>query len=261
MGAPPITRRTALLMAGAAIGMRAKAPGDERFPILLYHRFGPTVPDSMTVRTATFENQLGVLKKQGFRAVPLGEVIERLRTADRTPEARPDARIVAITADDGHRSVYSAMWPILQQARVPVTLFIYPSAISNASYALSWAQLREMQGSGLAVIGSHTFWHPNFRQEKKRLPPEAYRQFVRMQLVRSKEVLEQRLATSVRWLAWPFGIHDDELMRAAEEAGYTAAFTIERRLASCSDGQMALPRLLMTEQDIGARFERLIGGT
>ena len=37
----------------------------------------------------------------------------------------------------------------------------------------TWAQLAEMKASGLVDIQSHTFWHPNFNVEKKRLAPDA----------------------------------------------------------------------------------------
>lgn len=247
MDQSPITRRTALLMAGASLAGLAKSAVGWRVPILVYHRFGPVVADSMTVRTASFGNQLRVIRGRGLRITPLADVVRN-----------PQSGSIALTADDGHRSVYSEMWPILKSERLPVMLFIYPSAISNASYAMTWQQLREMQRSGLISFGSHTFWHPNFRTEKKRRTPDDYRRFVRFQLVHSKEVLEQQLSAPIRFLAWPFGIYDDELIRAAEDAGYTAGFTIERRIASSSDNRMALPRFLMTELDAGSRLERLL---
>lgn len=255
MGREAITRRALLLMAGAAGAATAKTKADRQIPVLVYHRLGPVGADSMTLRTPDFESQIRTLHNDAFRVAPLAEVIDELRN----PDPVPAAKLAAITADDGHRSVYSTMWPILERGHVPITLFIYPSAISNAGYALTWEQLREMRKSPLVSIGSHTFWHPNFHHEKKRLSPEAYRRFVQLQLARSKDVLEQQLSTHITWLAWPFGIYDDELIRAAEDAGYTAGFTIERRPATPSDPPMALPRLLMTDQDTGARFERLIG--
>lgn len=241
-------------MAGAAFAAPFRSTAGWRIPIIVYHRFGPVVADSMTVRTASFQNQLSVIRNGGLRVTPLADLVATLRAPDQVR----DAQIIAITADDGHKSVYTEMWPIIERARLPVTLFIYPSVISNAGYALTWDQLREMQRSGLVAIGSHTFWHPNFRNEKKRLLPEAYRSFVKFQLERSKKELEQRLSIPIRFLAWPFGIYDDELIHAAEDAGYTAAFTIERRLVSPWDRLMALPRLLMTDADVSLRFERLI---
>jgi len=204
----------------------------------------------MTVRTSTLVSQIAILRESGFRAVELGQAVHDLGA---------DERLIAFTADDGHKSIYSEMWPLCRTAGIPVTLFIYPSAISNASYALTWEHLREMMRGGGVAIGSHTFWHPNFRHEKQRLSPEAYRQFVQAQMVRSKEVLQQRLSTAVNYLAWPFGIYDDELIAAAQQAGYTAAFSIERRWSCSADRLMAIPRMLMTDVDSGSRFERLIG--
>jgi peptidoglycan/xylan/chitin deacetylase (PgdA/CDA1 family) len=226
---------------------------DWRVPILAYHRFGPAAADSMTVRTATFRGQLAAIAREGLSVITLD------RLSGQRPALRlPSGKMVAITADDGHESVYSTMWPLLLQWGVPVTLFLYPSAISHASYALTWPQIREMRQSGLIGIGSHTFWHPDFWREKKRLSAEAYRRFVQAQLTKSKQVLEDRLSVKVSLLAWPFGIYDDELMHAAEEAGYTAAFSIDRRPVSAAERPMALPRFLMTDLDSGTRFERLI---
>jgi Predicted xylanase/chitin deacetylase len=102
---------------------------------------------------------------------------------------------VVVVADDGHRSVYTDLFPLIKRFQIPVTLFIYPSAISNPSapYAMTWEQLAEVKASGLVDIQSHTFWHPNFKVDKKRLAPAAYEKLVQDQLVKSKTVLDQRL--------------------------------------------------------------------
>jgi peptidoglycan/xylan/chitin deacetylase (PgdA/CDA1 family) len=152
------------------------------------------------------------------------------------------------------------MFPLVKDYRIPVTLFVYPSAISNAPYAMTWEQLRELQESGLFEIQSHTYWHPNFRKEKQRLSPERYEQFVRWQLTSTKERLERKLGIHVDMLAWPFGIYDDELITYAQEAGYVVALTLKRRRATTADHLMALPRYLMTDRDRGKAFEQLVAG-
>ena len=43
-----------------------------------------------------------------------------------------------------HTRITPDMFPLIQRLKIPVTLFIYPSAISNADYAMTWAQLAEM---------------------------------------------------------------------------------------------------------------------
>jgi len=59
-------------------------------------------------------------------------------------------------------------------------------------------------------------------------------------------------------LSWPFGIYDDELIAAATKSGYVAAFSIERRKVSRGDNLMALPRFIVTDGDVGQRFESLL---
>ena len=141
------------------------------------------------------------------------------------------------------------MLPLVTKYRVPVTLFLYPSALSNASYAMTWDQLKALKTTGLFDFQSHTFWHPNFHVEKRRLKPDQYERLVTTQLVKSKEKIDRQLGVNADMLAWPFGIHDDELVRRAAEAGYVAAFTIERRPTSSSDPIMKLPRYLMVHTE------------
>lgn len=225
-------------------------------PILLYHRFGPAALDSMTVTTGAFESHLTYLKSRGYTVVPLRELVEYLLKGGPPPIHRS----VVITVDDGHRSVYSTLFPIVKRYRIPVTLFLYPSAISNASYALTWDELREMKDTGLFDFQSHTYWHPDFRKEKKRLKSDEYEEFVEMQLKKSKEKLEKELGAKVTMLAWPFGIYDEELIKKAAEAGYVAAFTMERHRASPADNIMALPRYLMVNKKAEIYLERILAG-
>ncbi|HJV26753.1 MAG TPA: polysaccharide deacetylase family protein [Aromatoleum sp.] len=219
----------------------ADASADGTVPVLVYHRFGPVVADSMTVRTESFAAQLQQIRASGVRMLPLREIVDDLQRGVPLPE---DA--VVLTIDDGHRSVYTDVLPLIRYYRLPVTLFIYPSAISNASYAMTWAQLAELKASGYVDIQSHTYWHPNFMREKRRLDPAAYAAFVDWQLVRSKAVLEARFGQRVDLLAWPFGLQDAELREQARRAGYVAAFTLERRALRRGDDPLALPRFLIT---------------
>ncbi len=225
-------------------------------PILVYHRFGPVVADSMTVRTAVLERQLAWLHDHDYRILRLRAAVDVLSGAGQ----RNIGRSVVITVDDGHRSVYTELFPLIQRYRIPVTLFIYPSAISNASYAMTWEQIAEMTRSGLVDVQSHTYWHPNFHREKARLRPAEYKTFVMNQLLRSKRVLMEHFQGEISMLAWPFGIVDAELEQMARDAGYIAAFTLERRPAMRNADLLALPRYLMTDQDRDARFAAIVTG-
>lgn len=232
----------------------AFAAQSPKVAVLAYHRFDPEKAGPTTVETRVFEAQLVWLAAHQYRVVPLRSLVEALHDPNRTLEARA----VVISVDDGHRSVYTEMFPVIRRYHVPVTLFIYPSAISNASYALTWPQLQEMQASGLVDIESHTYWHPNFRKERKRRTPADFRTFVAFQLDHSKEILERKLGTSVTTLAWPYGIYDSELEQAAAQAGYKAAFAYAGGLAYSGCDLFAVPRIPVSNADQGPRFAALL---
>lgn len=229
------------LLASCVTTSAAPAAENVSVPVLTYHRFGATVPDSMTVTTSSFEAQLKWLKENNYTIIPLRTLVNYLSGKGEAPPAKS----VVITADDGHKSVYTDMYPLVKKYNIPVTLFIYPSAISNASYAMTWQQLAELQKTGLFDIQSHTYWHPNFKKEKKKQTPEDYQKFVENQLVKSKSTLEKKLGGTVDILAWPFGIYDPELEKAAEKAGYIEAYSIDNRSAQLNGNAMSEPRYLM----------------
>jgi peptidoglycan/xylan/chitin deacetylase (PgdA/CDA1 family) len=244
-----------LLTEGEALAKK-EIPPAESIPILLYHRFGPVVADSMTMPTSVFESHLKFLHDNAYKVIAIRELVDNYFKHG----IPPTPRSVAITVDDGHISVYSDMFPLIKKYRIPVTLFLYPSAISNASYTMNWEQLRKMKDTGLFNFQSHSYWHPNFKKEKEKLKSAEYEKFVEMQLKKSKETLEKNLKSRVDMLAWPFGIYDGWLMAKAIEVGYSAAFTIDRRHASLSEQIIALPRFLLTPADRGKVFAGILAG-
>ena len=223
--------------------------------ILVYHRFDPDVPGPTTVTVAAFEAQLAWLAKHKYQIVQLSTALAELNGAS----PQPQHPVAVITADDGHRSVYTVLFPIIQRMHLPVTLFIYPSAISNASYALTWAQLQEMQASGLVDVESHTYWHPNFKVERRRRTAGDYAAFVDSQLGRSRTLIETKLGRPVDLLAWPYGIVDADLEAAARRAGYKAAFAYAGGPVAPSDDPLALPRIPVSDADRGERFGAMLG--
>jgi peptidoglycan/xylan/chitin deacetylase (PgdA/CDA1 family) len=254
-----IFRRLMLALAAvAAFEMTPLALAEDTVsvPILTYHRFGPTAADSMTTTTPVFEAQLKYLQEHGYTVIPLQTLVD-YRLGKAPP---PPPRSVVLTFDDGHRSVYEVALPLIKRYKMPVTLFIYPSAISNshAPYAMTWEQLQELVGTGLFNVQSHTYWHPNFKREKKRLTPAEYDKIVATQLQKSKAVLEKRFGGSIDILAWPFGIYDDELLESAKKAGYKAALTIDGRQARAQDRMLAMPRFLMNDTQHEKVFAQMI---
>src|SRR6185369_17460677 len=241
-------------------GPKAAAPAASQVPdvpILLYHRFGPAVVDGMTIKTSVFEEHLKYLKENGYHVIPLRQLVDYYLKKGPAPAPKS----VVIVEDDAHKSVYSDMLPLAKKYNVPVTVFVYPSAISNAKYALTWDQLRELKKSGLFDFQSHTYWHPNFKRDRKKMKPQEYEKFVTTQLTKSKAKIEKELGSKVDMLAWPFGIFDDYLLKKAAEAGYGATFTIVAHHAGPADSVNKLPRYLLINSDQGKAFAQIVAGT
>ncbi|QOX80081.1 polysaccharide deacetylase family protein [Trichlorobacter lovleyi] len=225
-------------------------------PILLYHRFGPTVADGMTITTPVFDAHMKYLHDNGYKVIPLRQLVQWYQGK----AAAPAPKSVVIVEDDAHKTVYSDMLPIIQKYRYPVTIFVYPSAISNAKYAMTWDQLRKLKKTGLFDIQSHTYWHPNFKREKRKLAPAAYDKLVMEQLLKSRKKLEQEVGGPVDLLAWPFGIYDEHLLQKAREAGFVSTFSIERRHATAREKLLILPRYLLVNADKEKAFAQLMQG-
>jgi len=212
-------------------------------PILCYHNFNPTKKGSMNMTPEKFEAEMKIMKDNGFTIIPLKEAVAYLQGK----RASLPPKSVVLSFDDGWKSVYTYIVPIMKKYDLTATLFIYPQTISGGKNALTWQELKELQQTGMFDIQSHTYDHPNFKQMKKRMSAEKYAQYVKMQMEKSKNILEEKTGTKITLLAWPFGIYDDYLEQQAANAGYEMAFTIDARTANRSFKPMAQPRFMVID--------------
>jgi peptidoglycan/xylan/chitin deacetylase (PgdA/CDA1 family) len=249
----------ALLLPLACSPSRAEA--EQRVPILTYHRFDPQTARATTfVTTPVFAEQMAWLVAHHYRVVKLEDVV----TAEQgrgPPVAGP---AVVITADDGFRSVYTEMFPIIRAYRMPITLFLNPPMISVGGAYLTWDEIAEMRQTGLVDIEAHTQTHPNFNTVRARLGPEAYAAFITNEIAGSRQALQGRLGVAADFLAWPFGIYDTQLEAVAQRAGFVAAFALGSRAAEAGPGPgtdaYAIPRFQVYNTDTGARFAAVAEG-
>ncbi len=244
----PLLFAISLFFTGAAL-----AEGKVNIPILCYHNLNPTMPGSMNMTPAKFESQMKWLKENGFTFIPLKTAVDYLQGKPVSLPSKP----VVLTADDGWASVYTYMFPIVKKYAIPTTLFIYPETISNGKHAMTWDQLKELKQTGLFDIQGHTYSHPNFKHEKRDLSPPHFEKFVANELIRSKQILDDKLNLHVTLLAWPFGIYNDYLEQQAAQAGYQMAFTIDAIPANRNYKPMAQPRFMIVDGLTMKTFERI----
>ena len=167
--------------------------------------------------------------------------------------------VVHVTFDDAYRSIRAAL-PILERLGVPATVFVctgfadegrplrIPELRDDVDRAthefatLRWDELRELSERGVE-IGSHSVDHAHL--------PRLGDQELERQLQDSRAEIEDELGLACRYLAYPFGEHDARVRRAAEQAGYEAAFAVEG--PSRRHDRWAVPRVDLYWRDTGLR--------
>ncbi len=133
-----------------------------------------------------------------------------------------ERRVLAQTIDTrlGHAKSVAERAVFLTDIRQALAV---PSSMSGEEDALplTWAEVREMEESGLVSFGAHTMHHPILGYLTD--PAE-----VQQEVKECRKVLEQQLGHPVRTFAYPVGKlrHiGDEGLQAVKEAGYRWALT------------------------------------
>jgi peptidoglycan/xylan/chitin deacetylase (PgdA/CDA1 family) len=209
--------------------------------VIAYHAVGdcPSADDpyNLFVSPDAFRRQMAFLARRR-NVVPLDVLL-----ADELPRKRPT---VAITFDDGYRSVLTEAGPVLRSYGFPATVFVPTAFVGRRSEWLppsrcpleimSPNELRESDGLGIAVE-SHGHAHIDFARAGS-ADAEA-------DLRTSIELLTEILGRRPRYLAYPFGPSSPEARAAAEACGFEAAFSID----ALDEGPCARERVQITPLD------------
>jgi peptidoglycan/xylan/chitin deacetylase (PgdA/CDA1 family) len=194
--------------------------GYQVVPILCYHRFAEKCSASLCTPAALFEAQMRYLKENGYRVISLSEFHDFVSYRRSIPR-----KSVAITFDDGYRSVYDIAYPILKKYGFTATLFVYTDFIGNAKSAMTWEQLRQMKADGFE-IGSHSLSHCDLTRKKAGESDQAFLERVREELLMSKQIIDQKLGQNTAYVAFPYGTYDPAVLALSQEVGYKLGFLV-----------------------------------
>lgn len=215
-------------------GRAAGSPRRLAVPVLVYHhvkwlkRSDNATERGLTILPSQFMAQLRYLRRNGYHTVSALQVVQALR-GRRTLPRRP----VVLTFDDGYRDVYAGVFRRLQALHMTATFFLAPGLLGGARY-LTWAQAKSMARAGMD-IEAHSMTHPDLT----RVPPRQQR----IEVQRSRAVLQSRLQRPVRIFAYPYGSTNRAVQRLVKTAGYWGAFTTRVSWAESSSNLFTLPRV------------------
>jgi peptidoglycan/xylan/chitin deacetylase (PgdA/CDA1 family) len=190
--------------------------------VLSYHNLSPAESSKMTVSQEMFEQQMRLLKEKGYRVISLDQFFDFLEF--KTPLL---PKSVVITIDDGWRSMYEIVFPILKKYGYPAALFIYTDMVTDTPKTLSWGLLQEMAGQGID-IQCHTKRDRNLILPGKKESFKDYFENLEKELSACKETIKKKLNREVKYLAYPYGDTNPLVIEMAKKQGYRGAFTLKR---------------------------------
>ena len=215
---------------------------DDEFANGIYKGNNAVVPYSQ------FEEEMTYLVSQGYITYTMSEAAAMLYNSLPFPK-----KSVIITFDDGYASNYEFAYPLLKKYNLKATIaavVISSVQAENGGAAnqqiphLTFAQMREMQNSGLIEIGSHSydghgmiatnasggmgryFVSRAYISAETRKETEAeYIERITQDLRISKEILESNLGRPVNYFAYPYGVSASGVIEALKQNNFLVAVT------------------------------------
>jgi peptidoglycan/xylan/chitin deacetylase (PgdA/CDA1 family) len=225
--------------------------------VLMYHAVGDQGEPAgrYLVPAARFGEQLRWLRRRGYQAVRLEEILEHRR------EFRlPPARSVAITFDDGYADNHRLAFPLLRDSGMPATFFLVSARLGetnawDADGELAGRPLfgvdeaREMQEAGME-LGAHTRHHaPLSELPEGELDDE---------IAGCRADLAQVLGRDVPSFAYPYGKMSPAARAAVERAGFLGAVCSRSGFNDPAAPDYALRRVEVSGTDSLAEFARAV---
>jgi peptidoglycan/xylan/chitin deacetylase (PgdA/CDA1 family) len=194
---------------------------------LAYHEIMPQSSYSYCVTCGSFRRQLAML---GFLAQRSG-----LRAH--------------VTFDDGEQSQLENALPALEEQGISATYFVNPGLVGTEEKFLTWEQLKALRASGHAVQ-SHGLSH-KFLTLLNDLELEH-------ELVRSKEIIEQKLGAAVEEISVPGGRWDRRVIGACAHAGYKRVYLSDPWISAEMYGMKLIGRFMVRRSTTLPELKKIV---
>ncbi|WP_307980878.1 poly-beta-1,6-N-acetyl-D-glucosamine N-deacetylase PgaB [uncultured Haemophilus sp.] len=258
----------------------AFASAQDRYGVLAYHS---VVDESaaenqkqyfpQTISAQTLIKHFNWLKENGYNVISWQQVID----AENGKGTLPD-NAVLLSFDDGYETMYNVVFPLLKAYNypavfAPVTGWLDTPADQKIAYAdkmldrsvfATWAQVKEMEQSGLVEVASHTHnlhnginANPSGGQLPSVIAPEykngkyetedAYKNRLKSDFTRTVQTLINHIGKKPRVMVWPYGQFNDIAVQIARQAGMPHYFSLGEKIVN-KVGDKHIGRLLLNAE-------------
>lgn len=275
-------RATSITALCSLLLLAMSAHAAQNFIAIAYHDVGKVVlahnsPEQFTVSTQNLAAHFAWLQLHGYTPVSVDDLI----AAARNEQALPD-KAVLLTFDDGLKSLYAEVYPLLKIFQYPaiasiVTDWLDTPAGQTVDFDgrplardafISWDEARQMQASGLVEFASHSAnLHRGIvaNPQANLMPAASSRAYrhnsyessadfnarIGSDLARSVESIRAALGTSPRIMSWPFGKYTLSALQQAARLDMPISLTLEGGINDLADLSSIRRILIRGNPDIG----------
>jgi len=229
------------------------APTSRRV-ILIYHSVGG---GSVSTTVERFNEQMAWLAEYA-EVVTLDALLDM-------QDGKAGKPRVALSFDDGYRTLHDVVAPVLKQHGFPAIVYLNAGEIGAVNRAPSvpaqghypdetfmlWGEVAALKEQGWE-IGSHGVQHIDLSLS------EAHE--IRHQLTDSKAIIEDRLGVPCRHFSYTWGHYNPVVRALVAEAGYQTAVAGHHEALSRKSDLFALPRLDIRREYELADFAAVVSG-
>lgn len=231
----------------------------KRIPVLMYHRVGEPdhARDVYCICPDCFAAQMRALAEAGYRAVSI-EDFDAWRCGEKS---LPENSFV-LTFDDGFTGVHDFAAPVLKSLGWPATVFLVAGKLGGQSDwqvstgepmqahpLMNVAQLRSLSAQGFS-LHSHSLQHHDLTT----LEMPALEQDLRNSCARIADISGQ----APKYLAYPYGRHNEAVRNATRDAGFSMAFSVASGFNRPGENAYQIRRLDVFGTDTPAMLLRKI---
>lgn len=292
-----------LALAGCAKDIPLYTPPDQRpkaqtesewpkneFLTLAYHDVEDEDPDQtfLSVRTDRLVGQLAWLRENGYQPVTVDQILTARQGGTPLPP-----KAVLLSFDDGYRSFYDRVLPILKAYQWPAVLapvgtwidtpvdkkVNFGGDLVERNRFLTWQQVKEISDSGLVEIAAHTdasHYGALANPQGNTQPAAAIRIYDKntrsyeteaaftARMTRDVQTISTKIqritGKKPRVWVWPYGAESGSTLRIAGENGYQLALTLEDGMGVVNKLKSS-PRLLLSSDPLLKSFANSAVGT
>ena len=267
----------------------ARAPDD--YVVISYHDVvdSSVTPEldiySQTITRSRLIEHFNLISTGGYQPVSLQQILDARAGKAPLPE-----KAVLLTFDDGYRSFYDIVFPLLKLYNFPAVQAVvgswldtpaggrvpYGSITLPRERFLSWEQVKTLDESPLVEIASHSYnlhygvfgnpmgneqaaavtsiWNPRSGYETE----AGYLTRIRNDMALTQQRFQEEIGKSPRIIVWPYGAYSEATLNIAAEYGMEYTFSLLSAPNRLHDSMRSMNRYLIDQETTLETIEEIL---